>query len=214
MTTADSLLVLHPGTQGRESSMAFIRPPLQIAVDRQLERKGRMWLTGSQPENRDKYALILKRTRPQNGKGKYIDLCCGELSSLLFDDTEVIDGLNWALQNGAEVQIIFSRGKDEKQGMELLKQTNPRLYKLWDSQPKNFSIYWSPVRMKQHFLAISGYGVLFEKPETDESKRPWWAFFEPSPKLATQWQQRFEDYIKTGRLKELAHYQTEATAQN
>jgi hypothetical protein len=158
--------------------------------------------------------LILNRTRPKQGKGKYIDLCCGELSPLLFNDMEVIQGLQWALANGAKLRVIFHRGENVAQAIESLKKTNPNLYALWDSERDNFTIYRSPIPMQQHFLAISGDGVLFEKPGTDKSKQPWWAFFERDKDLAEKWNARFQGYIDTNRLTELPHDPNKPATQN
>jgi hypothetical protein len=196
--------------------MVSVYSPLQMAVDALLDRNGRVWLTGSQSENKRKYALILQRIRPdpKSGKDMKIDLCCGELSPLLFNDIEVVQGLQWALASGAKVRVIFCRGENAAQAIESLRKTNPNLCELWDKEPDNFTIYRSPIPMQQHFLAISGNGVLFEKPGTDKSKRPWWAFFERDKDLAEKWTARFEGYLATNRLTELPHDQIKPTTQN
>ena len=188
--------------EGRDN-MVYTKSPLQMIMNSLLESRGRVWLTGTQPENRDKYALILFRTRPNQGKGQYIDLVSGELSPILFDDEQVVRGLDWALADGANVRVIFNRGSNAEEASRLLKRNNPHLYSLWVKESDNFKLYWSPIHLKQHFLAISGMGVIFEKPETDKSGIPWWAFYISDENLAEQWKKRFDSYIETGKLVEL-----------
>lgn len=176
------------------------RSPLQIAMEYLLQKKGTVWLTGSQPENKIKYAEILFRTRPNEGQGKFIKLVCGELSPLLFNDESVVKGLEWALTDGAEIEVIFRRGNTPEEAKISLSKTNPRLFELI-KQSQNIHVYWSPIRMKQHFLAISNSGVLFEKPEIGKSKRGWWAFFIKDSKLAEKWINLFNKYMQTGQMK-------------
>jgi hypothetical protein len=194
--------------------MVTIDSPLQIAMNGLLENKGTIWLNGSQPDNRDEYALILKRTRPNNGTGRYIDLCCGELSPALYNYKDVVEGLDWALAEGANLRIIFHRGSSAEEAGRLLKRNNPDFYSLWKKESENFKLYWSPIRMKQHFLAISGMGVLFEKDEKTKTKRPWWALFISNVGLAAEWKNRFQSYVDTGRLVELQRTGTGHNIQN
>jgi hypothetical protein len=196
--------------------MESTHSPLQMAVNSVLDQKGRVWLTGSPPENRHKYATILNRVRPdpESGRGMKVDLLCGELSAMLFDDIEVVNGFKWVLGCGAKVRIIFHRGKDATEAVRFLRKTNPCLYELWERERDNFTIYYSPITMQQHFLAISKDGVILEKPGTTKSKQPWWAFFERDEDLAEKWTERFEQYIDTELLTELSPEQDKPTTQN
>ncbi len=178
----------------------LVKSPLQIAMDAILANKGTIWLTGSQPENKDKYAEILFRTRPSSGIGKNIKIVCGELSPLLFNDEKVLDAVDWALSEGAEIGIIFHRGNSAEEGLNRLRQTNPHFYERLLTKKERLTLYWSPIRMKQHFLAISNSGVLLERPGTDKEQNDWWAYFVKDSKLAQKWLDKFEQYLNTGRL--------------
>lgn len=182
------------------------KSPLQATMDTLLERKGIIWLTGSQPENRDKYAEILFRARPAGGTGpgSHINLVCGELSPLLFNDERVIRALDWGLDQGAQIRIIFHRTGSPEDVSKSLQRTNPKLCGLLGKNPQKITLYLSPIRLQQHFMAISDLGVLFEKPETDTSKRDWWAIYVKDGNLAKEWCTRFDRYITEGRLQAIS----------
>jgi len=170
---------------------------LQNAMDGILESKGIAWLTGSFAEKKEKYAEILRRTRPFQGTGERISFVCDRLNPLIFNDEEIIAALELCLKQGSNIRMIFHRGDCPQQAIDSLGENNQHLCKLWQTKKDNLAIYWSDFRLGQYFFVISGLGVLFEEPKAEDDMGGW-ALFERNTALAKEWEGRFNDYVQKG----------------
>lgn len=164
------------------------------------------------PETR----LALSKTDPEGTRDKYIEyigsayrsvkIVAGEANGKLFNRSSMATTLRSFL-SGSEhstVDLVFHKHKDINVARGAFQVSNPELAKLKCEFPNRFSIYWSPIRPRQHYVVLdNGEKVILEEP-CHEGLAPFWAAVVLDSSRGKEWADRFNDYVKYCKRLELS----------